>query len=85
MKLKKLIADYLALRRALSPGFDALENSLNKFCRAVGDEIEITDITPEQVKAFLDGTGQISRYWHRKYGALSSFYRYAVGRVINDN
>src|SRR6266545_3485790 len=80
MKLKKLIADYLALRRALSPGFDALENSLNKFCRAVGDEIEITDITPEQVKAFLDGTGQISRYWHRKYGALLAFYRYAVGR-----
>jgi integrase/recombinase XerD len=80
MKLKKLIADYLALRRALSPGFDALENSLNDFCRAMGNEIEIADISPEQVKAFLDGTGQINRYWHRKYGALLVFYRYAVGR-----
>src|SRR5262245_21793255 len=80
MKLKKSIADYLALRRALSPGFDALENSLNDFCRAMGDEIEIADITPEQVKAFLDGTGKINRNWHRKYGALLVFDRYAVGR-----
>jgi hypothetical protein len=70
MKLKKLIADYLALRRALSPGFDALENSLNKFCRAVGDEIEITDITPEQVKAFLDGTGQSKARSHSCFGTL---------------
>jgi integrase/recombinase XerD len=80
MKLKEVIADYLALRRALSPGFDALEQSLNAFYRVVGEESEITDVTPEQVKAFLDGTGQLTNYWHRKYSGLLGFYRYAIGR-----
>ncbi|MCI0391927.1 MAG: tyrosine-type recombinase/integrase [Acidobacteria bacterium] len=80
MKLKEVIADYLALRRALSPGFDALEQSLNAFCRVVGEESEITDVTPEQVKAFLDGTGQLTNYWHHKYSGLLGFYRYAIGR-----
>jgi integrase/recombinase XerD len=80
MKLKELIANYLALRRALSPGFDALEQMLNAFCRAMGEEVEITEITPEQVSAFLTGVGPPSLYWRNKYHALSVFYRYAVGR-----
>jgi site-specific recombinase XerD len=39
-------------------------------------------VTDTQVRAFLDGRGPITRYWHRKHSALHGFYRYAVGRHL---
>ena len=34
----------------------------------------------DRVKAFLDGRGPITRYWHRKLTVLRGFYRYAISR-----
>lgn len=52
---------------------------LKAFCKAVGD-VAITDVEPQQVESYLDGAGPVTRYWHRKYEALSGFYRFALGR-----
>lgn len=52
---------------------------LKAFCKTVGD-VAITDVEPQQVESYLAGTGPVTRYWHRKYEALSGFYRFALGR-----
>ncbi len=52
---------------------------LKAFCKALGD-VAITDIEPQQVESYLAGAGPVTRHWHRKYEALSGFYRFALGR-----
>jgi integrase/recombinase XerD len=52
---------------------------LRRFCKAMGD-IDIADVDPRRVRAFLDGAGPVTRNWHRKNEALRSFYRFALAR-----
>jgi site-specific recombinase XerD len=40
----------------------------------------IAAVQPEQVLAYLDGRGPLTTFWHRKFEALTGFYRYAIGR-----
>jgi integrase len=37
-------------------------------------------VEPHWVTSYLAGSGPVTRYWHRKYEALSGFYRFALGR-----
>jgi site-specific recombinase XerD len=80
MKLKQLIAQYVAFRKSMGNDFESEEGLLKTFCRAMGDEIAVADVTADRVKAFLDGAGPISGYWHRKHTILNGFYRYALSR-----
>lgn len=80
MKLKTVIVQYVALRQSLGEDGKSAESVLNTFCRQVGQEIDIRDVSAAQVNAFLAGTGPVTRYWHRKHGVLRSFYQYAVSR-----
>lgn len=80
MKLKTVIVQYVALRQAMGEHGKSAESVLNTFCRYVGQEIEIREVSTAQVSAFLAGTGPMTRYWHRKHGVLHGFYRYAVSR-----
>jgi site-specific recombinase XerD len=52
---------------------------LNAFCRAMGD-IDLAQVSPSSVAHYLAGAGPITAFWHRKFEALSGFYRYAVSR-----
>jgi integrase/recombinase XerD len=80
MKLKQLIAQYVAFRKSMGNDFETVERLFKTFCRAMGDEIEVDDVTADRVKAFLDGAGPITSYWHRKHTTLNGFYRYALSR-----
>jgi integrase/recombinase XerD len=80
MKLKQLIAQYLAFRKSMGNDFEKEEGLFKTFCRVMGDEIEVADVTADRVKAFLDGVGPITSYWHRKHSILNGFYRYALSR-----
>lgn len=80
MKLKQLIAQYVAFRKSMGNDFEKEERLFKTFCRVMGDEIEATDVTAGRVKAFLDGAGPITSYWHRKHTTLNGFYRYALSR-----
>ena len=66
MKLKALIAQYVAFRKSLGACFENREGRLNTFCRWIGEEINITDVQPERVNAFLAGTGPASRSWQER-------------------
>jgi integrase/recombinase XerD len=80
MKLHRLIAQYVAFRKGLGAKFEANQAVLNAFCRAAGKDRYIGSVKARQVKTFLDGHGPVTRYWHRKYIVLRSFFSYAQSR-----
>jgi len=80
MKLRQVIAQYAASRKALGESFKTTEHILKAFCHALGDEAEILEVEANRVQAFLDGAGSVTCYWHRKHDALRGFYRYAISR-----
>jgi site-specific recombinase XerD len=42
--------------------------------------VNVTEVGPEQVLVYIEGNGPVTRFWHRKCGALRGFYRFAIGR-----
>lgn len=82
MKLNALITQYVTFRQSMGEHFDSIESLLNTFCRQMGQTIEVEEVETAQVNAFLNGTGPVTRYWHRKYSALCGLYRYALSRGL---
>jgi len=56
---------------------------LNAFCRSL-PEIDVVDVQPSAVLAFIAGTGPITTYWHVKFTALKGLYRFAISRGYAD-
>jgi integrase/recombinase XerD len=79
MKLSQLATEYVTFKRSLGMRFRTESVILNAFCRAVG-AIDITQVRCDSVQNYLAGMGPITAFWHRKFEALSGFYRYVVGR-----
>lgn len=82
MRLDAVIANYIAYRKTLGERFDTQAMWLKSFCRVIGDEAEATDILPEQINAFLNGTGGSTLTWHSRHDSLAGFYRYAISRGL---
>ena len=82
MTLEALIAQYIAFRTARGEDFASPARVLRHFSRMMGTALDADAVQPEQVKAFLDGTRPLSRYWHRKYSLLQGFYQYALARGL---
>jgi site-specific recombinase XerD len=80
MKLAQVIALYVAFRTNLGVSFENDAKLLQMFSRVVGETLDISSVQADRVKAFLDGRGPITRYWHRKLTVLRGFYRYAISR-----
>ena len=80
MKLAQLIAQYVAFRKNLGVNFENDARLLESFSRTIGEAADISGVQADCVKAFLDGCGPITCYWHRKLTVLRGFYRYAVSR-----
>jgi integrase/recombinase XerD len=79
MKLAQAVSAYVGYKQSLGMRFATETRALKSFSRALGD-VDLDRIEPEQVRAFLDGTGPITRFWHRKLDALRGFYRFALAR-----
>lgn len=79
MKLAQAVSAYVAYKQSLGMRFATEARALKSFSRALGD-VDLDRIEPEQVRAFLDGTGPMTRFWHRKLDALRGFYRFALAR-----
>ncbi len=78
MKLRDLIADYVAFRQSMGQKFASRNAQLQAFCRAVGSKVDARGVAAEQVLSFLGHPK--TRYWHDKYYTLTAFYRYAISR-----
>ena len=79
MRLHKFVEAYIEFKRALGARLESEARLLRAFCRSVGD-IDVEDVKPAVVLAFLAGAGPVTRTWKQKASVLRSFYRYAVGR-----
>jgi len=79
MKLLQLATDYITFKQSMGMRFRTESVILNAFCRAMGD-IHIVKVTPSLVQSYLNGTGPITTFWHRKFEALNGFYRFAISR-----
>lgn len=84
MTLNEIIFRYVTFRKSMGDDFSSAESVLRIFCRRMGENVELADITADHVQAFLAGTGTVSGYWRRKYDALRGLYRYAVSRGFID-
>lgn len=79
MKISQITTEYITFKQSMGMRFKAESVILKAFCRAMGD-IDITLIPSNSVQAYLDGTGPVTTFWHRKFDALSGFYRFALNR-----
>jgi integrase/recombinase XerD len=80
MKLGDALSLYIKRRQASGCKGSSLSNVLRHFERYVGSDRELDSIGPHEIRAFIDGTGPLTRYWHRKHSALLGFYRFALAR-----
>ncbi len=79
MMLAQLSDEYVTFKQSIGMRFRTESRILKAFCRAMGD-IDITQVNPLSVERYLAGTGPITTFWHRKFEALSGFYRHAIAR-----
>jgi integrase/recombinase XerD len=84
MTLDEIVVQYVAVRKSMGDDFTSAESLLRTFCRHVGENIELAEVTADQVQNFLVGTGIVSGYWRRKYDVLRGLYRYSISRGFID-
>jgi integrase/recombinase XerD len=83
MKLHQHVTDYIALKQALGSRFQTEARILKAFSSAMGD-VDITEVKPSSLQAFLAGKGTVTSFWHQKFGVLNRFYRFLMIRNYID-
>ena len=79
MKLTSALRCYIDFKQALGYRFRSDTVILKAFGRAAR-RVELRRVGPRQVKAYLDGTGPLTTFWHRKWVSLHGFYNFALAR-----
>jgi site-specific recombinase XerD len=79
MKLSDAVAAYVSFKQVMGMCFQSEARTLRSFCRASGD-VDLADVDPSSVEAFLAGTGPVTSFWHHKYDILNGLFRFAVNR-----
>jgi integrase len=79
MKLQDLVETYIAFKGSLGMRYRSQSAVLRAYCRAMGD-IDIEDVRPDAVRAFIAGTGPVTNRWLECYRVLDGLYRYAIAR-----
>lgn|GEM_PF-3171639 len=82
MTLANACEEYGAFRKTLGERFETNGRQLRAFCRFIGPDATIANVSPEKVNMFLVGRGPLTAGWHVKYNALRGFYRYALSRGL---
>lgn len=79
MKVDQAVTTYVVYKQSLGMRFVTEARTLKSFIKSVGN-VELDRIGSRQVRIFLDGNGPMTRFWHRKFSALSGFYRFCLAR-----
>src|SRR6516165_6355733 len=82
MKLQAICERYATFRKTLGERFKTNGIQLNAFCRAMGPNVDIAEVSPEKVNTFLVGKGPLTTSWYVRHNALRGFYRYAISRGL---
>lgn len=81
MKLHQALEHYMSLKQSLGFRFATDSQILKAFSQAMG-KVRIGQVKPTSVRAYLDGSGPVTRNWERKWVALRGFYRFALARGL---
>lgn len=79
MKLFHVANKYITFKQSVGMHFQSEARILKSFCRAMGD-IDITEVKPASILAFISGNGPVTSFWHGKFTILRGFYRFAITR-----
>lgn len=79
MKVDQAVTTYVAYKQSLGMRFATEARTLKSFSKSVGN-VDLDRIGSRKVRVFLDGNGPMTRFWHRKFTALSGFYRFCLAR-----
>jgi integrase/recombinase XerD len=71
---------YAVFRKTLGERFAVNGRYVKAFCRAMGTDIDIAEVSPDKVNAFLNGNGPLTTSWQVRHNALLGLYRYAISR-----
>jgi integrase len=81
MKLSQAVEHYISLKQSLGFRFATDSQILKAFGQAMG-KVRVGQVKPTSVRAYLDGSGPVTRNWERKWVALRGFYVFAVARGL---
>ena len=79
MRLLDLVNRYVTFKRSIGMRFATQPRVLRRFARVLGD-IELGDVTPEAVAAFLYGDRALTNTCFLNYRLLRGLYRFAISR-----
>ena len=79
MKLLELVNTYVAFKRSLGMRFTTQPRVFRRFCRVLGD-IDARDVTPQAVRAFLDGDRALTNTWFLNYRLIHGLFSFAISR-----
>jgi site-specific recombinase XerD len=79
MTLAEAITTYVDLKQSMGMRFRSEHGILKAFHRRVGD-VDLADVTPDAVAAFLAGRGPITATWLNRHRALRRFYEHWITR-----
>jgi integrase/recombinase XerD len=81
MKLARVVRDYVSVKRASGLRFRTAAAILKSFAHAAGP-VNVRDVGPDMVLAFLNGSGPIRSSWHLKHYTLAGLFRFAIQRRL---
>ncbi len=80
MTLREAVDRYVAWQRDHGAKFRSSAETLDAFCRRVGEGRDSDTVGEEEVRRFLAGKGALTRSRSVKYGTLAGFYNFALSR-----
>ena len=80
MTLRESIDRYVAWQRSHGAKFRSSAQTLDAFCRQVGEDRDCDTVDVDEVRRFLAGKGALTRTRAVKYGTLAGYCRFALSR-----
>ena len=80
MTLREAVDRYVAWQRDHGAKFRSSAQSLDTYCRQVGEDKDCDTVSEEEIRRFLAGKGVLTRTRAVKFGTLAGFYRVALSR-----
>jgi integrase/recombinase XerD len=81
MKLLELVNTYVTFKRSLGMRFATQPRAFRRFCRVLGD-VDICQVTPEAIRAFLGGDRALTNTWFLNYRLLRGLFSFAISRGL---
>ncbi len=80
MTLREAVDRYVAWQRGHGAKFRSSSQTLDSFCRQLGEGRDCDAVGEDEIRRFLAGKGTLTRTRSVKYGTLAGFYRFALSR-----